>query len=193
MRYKIVSTIVAAGIRSPFDHGDSRARIRICWHTICSIEGETSIQFFDQRPGVFFMKIFGRFFSLITFLGGMSALSTLALPNEPLDQIRLRVENAQDQGAIFKAPVSLRRAENELQRAEELSEAKPRRPLALEHAIENAEYRAEELSLVLSELKSSNYRIDEETAIRRVQQRRRFSNPGLIEQEVASARPPESE
>ena len=139
------------------------------------------------------MRIFGRLFSLITFLGGMSALSTLALPSQPLDQIRLRIENAQDQGAIFKAPVSLRRAETELQRAEELSEAKPRRPLALEHAIENAEYRAEELSLVLSELKSSNYRIDEETAIRRVRQRQQISSPNLSEQEIASARMPESE
>jgi hypothetical protein len=139
------------------------------------------------------MKIFGRLFSLITFFGGMSALSTLALPNEPLDQIRLRIENAQDQGAVFKAPVSLRRAETELQRAEELSEAKPRRPLALEHALDSAGYRAEELSLVLNELKSSNYHIDEETAIRHVHQRQKISNPeSSTEQEVASAKLPES-
>ena len=123
---------------------------------------------------------FGRLFRLLTFLGGMSALSTLALPSEPLDQIRLRVENAQDQGAVFKAPVSLRRAETELQRAEELSEAKPRRPLALEEALEEASSSAEELDLVLSELRSSNYRIDEETAIRRVHERQEVN--------VASAR-----
>lgn len=131
------------------------------------------------------MNLIGRTFRLLVFLGGMSALTSLAMPSEPIDQIRLKIENAQDQGAIFKAPASLRRAETELQRAEDALEAKPRRPLALEHAIELAEYRAEELSLVLSELKASSYRLDEETALRRVRQRHQASTPELARQEFA--------
>lgn len=132
------------------------------------------------------MQNLRRLFSLLVFLGGMSALTSLATPSEPIDHIRMKIENAQDQGAIFKAPASLRRAETELQRAEDALEAKPRRPLALEHAIELADYRAEELSLVLSELKASSYRIDEETALRRVRQRKQISSPELAKQEVAN-------
>ncbi len=110
--------------------------------------------------------------SLALFLIGMSALSVLALPSESLDKIRTRIERAQDQGAAFKAPMSLRNAENELQRAEEALAAKPIRPPALEQALEMADYRSELLSLVLAEIRAANYRINEETALRRLEQRR---------------------
>jgi hypothetical protein len=45
----------------------------------------------------------------------------------------------------------------------------------------------------LNELKSSNYHIDEETAIQHLHQRQKISNPdSTTEQEVASAKLPES-
>ena len=122
--------------------------------------------------------------SIFIFTLSLGALAVVAAPSAQLQNFNTKIEQAREDGATILAPITLRLAEVELRRAHQMVRDNSSNALSVEHALEMADYRVEELRRVLNLIHSAGFKMAEEMAIRQVREAYPQASPTISKHEA---------